>query len=506
MTLIGSLALASCQAATLTSFDAEKLAEPSLLISDARVIDGTGATARQASVRIVGDRIAEIGDLTPAPGEQVVDATGMILAPGFIDTHSHHDIGLLEGKPADALLAQGVTTIIAGQDGLSQVPISTFFAAFEDRPVAVNVAAYAGHNAIRREVLGSDGDRLATPAEMERMEALLARDMMAGALGLSTGLEYDPGRSSDPDEVLRLARVAARYGGRYISHIRSEDRDLWSAVDELIDIARKTGMPVQLSHAKLAMRDLWGQAPALVAKLDAARLEGIEISADVYPYTFWQSFISTLWPDRDFSDRSKAEYALSELTSADQVMIVHYPLDPSLEGRFLADIAEARGEDPVTTLIALAEADDAAQTRGRLVATGMAEEDVAALLAWPHSNVASDGMLGDPHPRGAGAFARIVRVFVTDEGLLTLEEAVRKMSALSAHHVGISDRGRIAVGAMADLVLFNSNAFADRATRLDPGQLATGVSRVWVNGQLVFSDGKATDANPGRVLRREVEP
>lgn len=476
----------------------------SVLIRNAQVIDGTGGAAQRISVRFVGDRISAIGELAPSPDDRVIDATGLTLAPGFIDTHSHHDIGLLAGKSAEPLLAQGITTIVAGQDGLSQIPISAFFAAFEAHPVAVNVASYAGHNAIRREVLGDDGDRLANEEEVERMKALLARDMAAGALGFSTGLEYDPGRSSDKAEVLELARVSAFYGGRYISHVRSEDRELWSAVEELIDVGRKTGMPVQLSHAKLAMRDLWGDAPLLIAKLEAARAEGIEVTADVYPYTYWQSFISTLWPDRDFSERSKAEYALAHLTSADQVMIAHYPVDSSLVGRMLSDIAEERGEDPVTTLIALAKADDAAQSGGRIVATGMAPADVATLLAWPHSNVASDGLLDDPHPRGAGAFARVIRLFVRDEGVLTLGQAIHKMTALSADHVGISGRGRIEVGAMADLVLFDHRTFADRSTRIDPGQLATGVSKVWVNGQLVFSDGKVTGTKPGRVLRREI--
>ena len=242
-----------------------------MVIVGATVIDGTGAPRRKAEVRVEGGRITAIGRLKPRAGEPTVDGSGLVLAPGFIDTHSHHDIGLDADRGATAAVAQGITTIVIGQDGSGTHPIATFFRQLSKRPAAVNVAAYAGHNVIRKIALGDNAARTATAQEQARMVAMVNRDMAAGALGLATGLEYDPGRNAAPGEVLGLAKAAARHGGRYISHLRSEDRDLWAAVDEIIAIGRATRRPVQISHAKLAMTDLWGQGSVLLARLDAAR-------------------------------------------------------------------------------------------------------------------------------------------------------------------------------------------------------------------------------------------
>ena len=474
----------------------------STLIVGATIVDGTGSAAKIGNVRIEGDRIVAIGSVSPRTGEHVVDAKGLVLSPGFIDTHSHHEIGLLAGESPNALLAQGVTTIIVGQDGLSHYPLGAFFARFESDPAAVNIASYSGHNAIRQEVMGKDSAGQATSDQVACMSSYLASDMEAGALGFSTGLEYDPGRHATPSEVQALAQVAADFGGRYISHLRSEDREIWTALDELLEIGRSTGMPVQVSHIKLAMTDLWGDAEKFIDRLDRARAEGIDVTGDVYPYPYWQSFVSTLWPDRDFDDRSKAEYALSHLTRADRVMIVHYPLDPSLEGKFLSEVSDERDSDPVTVLIALAKADDAANSHARIIATGMAPADVSVLIAWPHSNIASDGMLNDPHPRGSGTFARIIRQYVREDRLLSLEEAIRKMTGLSAAHVGIEGRGVIQVGAYADLILFDPAIFGDRATRLEPDLVAEGMQRVWVNGVPVYGPEADADARSGAVIRR----
>jgi N-acyl-D-amino-acid deacylase len=258
-------------------------AETALLIENALLVDGTGAKPRVADIRVRGDRIVAVGSLDRAEGEATLDAHGLTLAPGFIDTHSHHGSALLEQPDALAAVSQGITTIVTGQDGESEIPLSGWFARLEASPAAVNVASYSGHNSLRDAAMGKDFKRKATAAEVEAMRALLAADMEAGAIGLSSGLEYDPGIYSAKGEVLALAREAAKSKGRYISHIRSEDRYLWEALDEIVEIGRQTHMPVQVSHAKLGMTDWWGQSDRFLTVLDKARAEGIDATIDVYP-------------------------------------------------------------------------------------------------------------------------------------------------------------------------------------------------------------------------------
>ena len=322
---------------------------PSLLILNARVVDGTGAPARMASVRIAGGRIAAVGDLERRGGEALFDARGRVLAPGFIDTHSHHDRGLAASPDALPVLSQGITTIVVGQDGGSTRPLADLFAQFERSPAAINLASYAGHNTIRAAVMGQDYRRAASAREIAAMQALLRDEMNAGALGLSTGLEYDPGIYSTPAEILALARATAALGGRYISHLRSEDRNLWAALEEIIEIGRATRMPVQVSHIKIGLIDSWGQADRLVARLDAARAQGVDITADLYPYEFWQSTLTVMFPERNFQDRQAAEYALRSLARPEGLRLSLYSPDPSLVGRTVAEIAAMRGTDAATT-------------------------------------------------------------------------------------------------------------------------------------------------------------
>ncbi len=474
---------------------------PSTLIQAATVIDGTGNARFSASVRISRGRICAIGDLRRKRGEVVVNGRGLVLAPGFIDTHSHHDRGLAEHPDAEAAVSQGITTIVVGQDGSSAPSLEQFFSALGRSPAAVNVASYVGHGTLRWAVMGTDFRRAATRSEVAAMKTLLAKEMKAGALGLSTGLEYDPGIYASTQEVLELARATAATGGRYISHIRSEDRKLWEAVEEIIQIGRETGMPVQISHAKLAMVDWWGDAPKLVARLDKARREGVRITADVYPYEYWQSTLTVLFPERDFANHKAAEFALKSLAPPEGLRLSRYLPDRSLEGHTIAEIATRRGSDPARTLMDLiAAAPDPGSES--VIATAMTLPDIAALTAWPHSNISSDGLLSGGHPRGAGAFTRVLRLFVREQKLLTLEEAVHKMTALSAEHVGIAGRGVIAVGAPADLVLFDPLTVADRATIEHPDRPSAGIVRVWVNGQQVFGEGVSTHVRPGVVIRR----
>ena len=480
--------------------------EPFVIVG-ARVVDGTGAPARTASVRIRDGVIVDVGALEPAVGEQVVDAGGLVLAPGFIDTHSHHDRGLIAHPEAMAVVSQGITTIVAGQDGGSRFPLADFFRQLEEGPAAVNVASYVGHGTLRRRVMGDDFRRTANEAEIEAMRALLRDELATGALGLSSGLEYDPGIYATTEEVIALARETARAGGRYISHIRSEDRSLWDAVEEIIHIGREAELPVQISHAKLAMRSLWGQADRLLARLDEARAAGIAITADVYPYTYWQSTMTVLFPERDFDNRESAAFALRELAPPEGLLLARFDPEPTYVGKTVAEIAALRGADPVTTYMDLiAEARALAEETGRqtesVIGTSMTDDDVARLVAWPHANICTDGALAGRHPRGFGAFPRVLRRYVRETSLLTLEEAIRKMTALAAENVGLTDRGRIQPGLAADLVLFDPARVTDRATPDDPQRPSEGIEQVWVNGVAVFANGAPTDARPGQVLRR----
>jgi N-acyl-D-amino-acid deacylase len=469
------------------------------LIHDAQVIDGRGTPARRVDVRIRGDRIVAVGILAPTARDRVIDAHGRTLAPGFIDTHSHHDRGLVNARDALAMVSQGVTTIVVGQDG-GGMNLRSFFARLDSQPVSVNVASYVGHGAVRRAVLGDDFKRRATPAEIARMQALVRADMQAGALGLSTGLEYDPGIYSSPAEVLALAKVAAQFGGRYISHIRSEDRDFWSALDEVVTIGRAAHMPVQVSHIKLGMRDLWGQADSVVRVLNRARAAGIDITADIYPYLYWSSNLGVLYPKRNFADSAETAFILAHLNSADDILFSSVDGHPEYRGKSLAQVAALRGATPARTMmdmLAQPNGDDAG-----VVAKGMDDADVDVLTKWSFTNICSDGTSNGLHPRGFGSFPKVLGPFVRDRHLFPVQEAVRKMTSLAAHNVGLVQRGTIAPGYFADLVLFDPATITDHATFEQPQALATGVQTVWVNGAIVFDGGGTTKAFAGRALRR----
>lgn len=490
VTLVASLVLAS-------GVDAQQ--PTSTLIHNASVIDGRGTPARSVSVRITGDRIAAVGELTATSSDRVIDARGLTLAPGLIDTHSHHDRALFGDGTALPMLSQGVTTIVIGQDGGGS-DIAGLFARMAEDPVAVNVASYAGHGPLRAAVMGDDFRRAATPDEIERMKVLLRAELAAGALGLSTGLEYDPGIYSSAEEVMALARVAADSGGRYISHIRSEDRYFWKALDELIAIGRENRMPVQVSHMKLGMIDLWGQADSVIRVLDRARASGVDVTADVYPYTYWQSNIGVFFPARNFADSVETAFVLAHLSPADGIIINRFSAQPSYVGKTIAQIAEERGTSAVQTML-----DILAMPGGPdvgIVARGMDEADVARLMQWEWTNVCSDGTSTGLHPRGFGSFARVLGPWVRERKLFPLEEAVRKTTALAAANVGIAERGLIEPGYFADLVLFDAGTITDRATFEEPQAVATGVSMVWVNGVVVYEHGAATGSAPGRAIHR----
>lgn len=483
--------------------------EAATLITHVSLLDGTGAPARSASVRVADGRVVgiESADAMPHSGDTVVDGGGLTLAPGFIDTHSHADRSLLDGNNAVGALNQGITTVVVGQDGDSPFPLADFFTKLAAAHPAINVASYVGHGTVREHVLGADYKRVATAVEVARMADLVGQEMRAGALGLSSGLEYDPGIYSSHQEVVELAKAAAGSGGRYISHIRSEDRAFWSAIDEIIDIGRQARLPVQVSHTKLAMKSLWGHADSLIALLDAARARGIDVTADVYPYRYWQSGLTVLFPERNFTDRKAAEFALDEVSPPDEITLTRYEPDPQFAGHTIAEIAQMRGTDPAATLLWLINTAETAEKAGRpagetIIAASMDERDIARIIAWPYANICTDGELDGRHPRGFGSFTRVLGRYVREQHVVALPEAIRKMTSLAAANVGIGDRGRVAPGMRADLVLFDPSTVSDRATPSDPHALSVGMAKVWVNGVLSYQTGGVTGARAGAVIRR----
>lgn len=479
-----------------------------LIIRGATVIDGSGSKGIVMDIGVRADTISAIGDLSTSVGKEIVEAKGLVLSPGFIDTHSHHGWGLNKQPDGLAVVSQGITTIIVGQDGGSQVPLSKYFQHLTDSPVAVNIGSYSGHNSIRSIIMGDDFKRKATEQEINKMKEVLIEDLRAGALGLSTGLEYDPGIYSAKEEVLELSRLLPEYGGRYISHLRSEDRYFHEAVEEIIQIGKVTGVPVQISHFKLAMKKLWGQAGEVITKLDQARADGVQITADLYPYPYWSSTIRVLFPDRNFSDLKEAKLILSEVTSADGILFSSYDPNPEYNGKTLAEAAQAEGKSPEVMLIELIRRLDECETKngdcdGSIVATSMDEADIEKLMQWPHTSICSDGASSGRHPRGFGAFPRVLAKYVREQKALSLEEAIHKMTSLSAKQMGIKKRGTIAIGNYADLVLFDPELVQDRATTREPQATAAGISRVWVNGKPVYIGSKTTGLLPGKVIRRQ---
>jgi N-acyl-D-aspartate/D-glutamate deacylase/CubicO group peptidase (beta-lactamase class C family) len=410
------------------------------MIENVKLADGMGNPVKPSSVRIVNQWIRDTGTLRALRGEKRIDGKGLVLAPGFIDTHSHHDREMFDQPGMAAVVSQGVTTIVVGQDGSSEFPLENFWKKLDVHPVAVNVASYAGHNTIRDSVMGKDYKHFASAAQVDKMKQFLNQDLKAGALGFSTGLEYDPGIYSDTSEVQTLAGVAAGYQRRYISHIRSEDRFLENAIREVINIGARWNMPVQISHFKLGIVSQWKNAPYFLKLLDSARLAGINVTADVYPYEYWHSGLSVLLPARNLTDTQAIHFALTQVTTPDGLIISSCPSDSTMNGKTLAEIAAAKRMTPEKLMMQLLLTNEPLGGVG-IIAKGMHPDDIAAILKWPESNLCSDGTAEGGHPRGWGSFTRVLGYYVREQKLLTLEEAIRKFTSLAADHVGIYGRG-----------------------------------------------------------------
>lgn len=469
------------------------------LISNVRIIDGTGQAAAMGGVRIINDRIRDFGNLKPLPGEATTDGKSMVLSPGFIDSHSHHDWGLADKPECIAATNQGVTTIVVGQDGGSE-PIDSIRALLKRRPISVNIGTYTGHADLRSKAM-IDLAKSATQAEIDSMSNMLRAEMDKGSLGLSTGLEYEAEFYSNRDEVVSLARVAAEKGGRYISHIRSEDQNIEAALDEIIAIGRETKIPVQISHFKIAMRSKWGKAPEIIRQLEEARQQGVNITADVYPYRMWHSTPRVLFPKKDFDNLASAELATREYFDPESSVMTEYPANKAYEGKTVSEIARMNNESNAQALMRIVRESAKPGMASGIVGTSMSEEDIAALLRWEHSNICSDGAI-EGHPRGHGAFTRFLGRYVREQKLMSLEEAVHKMTGLAAEHTGIAYRGLIQRGFFADLVLFDPATVIDNATINNATLLSTGIVKVWVNGQPVYQDKAAIPNYPGRFVAR----
>ena len=478
-----------------------------VLLRAVQVVDGTGAAPFMADVRIHGHRIAAVAPgLQPEAGEAVLDGQGLALAPGFIDAHSHADRGLLEDLDAPTVARQGVTTIVVGQDGESTYPLRDYLSKLQVTPAAINVASFAGHATLRMQVMGKDLYRASTADEQSRMEVLLQQEMLAGAFGLSTGLEYEQGHFATTEEVIALSKVAAASHGTYLSHVRDESNKVFDSFDELLRIGREARIPVGITHIKMGATSVWHQAakrmPAYFAQ--SAR-EGIQLIPDVYPYTYWHSTIRVLVPDRDFFNADKVARALEENGGAEAIRFASYQPDPSLAGKTLAEMAVQWKLTPVEAYMrtireTAAEVDSGVQMED-IIGTSMSEDDVRWFVAHPQISFCSDGELHGSHPRGAGAFPRVLGRYVREEKALSLAEAVRKMTDLPASRLGLKDRGRIAPGYVADLVLFDPATIIDRSTIREPEAPPAGIPHVMVSGEWVVRDGRLTGQHPGQALR-----
>jgi len=527
-----------------------------IVITRGHIIDGTGSPWYSGDIGIQNGHVAAIGDLAKSPRKRTIDADGKVVAPGFIDMLGQSEVSILIDPRLPSKIYQGITTEITGEGG-SIAPLNDaiiqndkpvyahyridvdwrtfrqYFARIEKQGMGINLASYVGATQVRRMVLG-DADVQPTAAQLERMQALVRDAMHDGAVGVSTSLEYAPAPYAKTEEIIALAAEAAPYGGIYATHMRSEGDAIMQSIDETIRIGREAHIPVEIWHLKVAGKENWGKMPEIVARINAARASGADISADTYAYTAWSNGLSAFIPPwahdggdaklierlKDPATRARIRKDLmtpskdwdnewDEIPGPEAVLVcaVQNPALLPLQGKTLAEIAKQQNKDPMDALFDLLIADKAFT---EIAAFGMSEPDVALALQQPWVSVDNDssgtspeGILGQehPHPRAYGTFPRILRKYVREEKKLTLEDAIRKFSALPAQRMRMTDRGVLKSGMWADVVVFDPNTIRDLATFENPNQLSQGMEYVLVNGVPVIEAGKMTGALPGRVLR-----
>ena len=527
-----------------------------LVIRNGRIIDGTGSPWYKGDVAIRGGRIAAIGRLGDVVARQTVDAAGMVVAPGFIDMLGQSELTILVNPSLPSKIFQGITTEITGEGG-SAGPLNDsiiaadrttyehyqitpdwrtlggYFARLEREGIGINLASYVGATQVRRMVLG-DGDRQPTPEELERMKALVRDAMREGAVGVSTSLQYPPAPYAHTEELIALAREASALGGSYATHMRSEGAEIDAALNEAIRIGREADIPVEIWHLKVAGKRNWGRMGRVVAKIDSARKAGVDIAADTYAYPAWFNSMSAFIPPwghdggtaklierlKDPATRKRIRREMldpkgnwdnewQEIPSPSAVLIgvVQNPDLLRYQGKTLVQVAAERKTDAIETLFDLLIEDEGYIYNAVF---GMSEPDISLALRQPWVSInndsqgtAPDGLLGKehPHPRAYGTFPRILRKYVREERVLTLEDAIRKFTSLPAQRMRLADRGVLKAGMWADVVVFDPATVRDRATFAEPNQLSEGMRWVLVNGIPVIADGNATGKLPGKVLR-----
>jgi N-acyl-D-amino-acid deacylase len=497
-----------------------------ILIQHARIVDGSGNPWYNGDVGIRGDNIVAIGRLDGVSSKLTIDARGLTVAPGFIDIHTHARRGIFEDPSAQNYIRQGVTTLIEGNDGSSPLPIAPFFEKLGAVRMAPNFGLFVGQGSIRQQVLGLE-NRKATPEEVVRIKDTARQAMQDGALGLSSGLFYVPGNFTPTEEVIEIAKVVAGFGGMYISHMRDEASGVVDSVRETIRIGEEGGLPTQVTHHKIIGQENWGKSVETLRLVEEARARGVDATIDAYPYTASSTGTGALFPQWSLAGGQKA--LLERLSAPEQrtritaeivrrikvdrgggdpknIVMASCSFDPSLAGKSLADITAARGR-PVNFDTAAETAIEIQQKGGcSAVFHAINEEDVERILRSPYTMIGSDGEIpqfgrGAPHPRSYGTFARVLARYVRDRKVLTLEDAVRKMSGYPAERLRLLDRGLLRPGMKADIVIFDPAKVQDKADFANPHQYAEGFREVIVNGELVISGGQLTKARPGRIIR-----
>ncbi len=478
-----------------------------LLIQHVLVYDGTGAKPVLADVRVSGDRIDSIKPhLQPKKHDQVLDARGLALAPGFIDMHSHAGSGIFKDPSAAVVIRQGVTTVLTGQDGDSEYPLADFFAKLRKTPTTINVASMVGQGTLREQVMGKDLLRPSTPEELGKMEALLAQEMKSGAFGLSTGLEYDAAHFSTLGEVIELSKVVASYKGFYISHVRDEGNDVFKSFDEILEIGRRARLPVEITHIKLGTTPVWHHARRLDDYFAEAKKDGVTLWADVYPYTYWHSTARVIVLDRDYYNPQKIAKVLDENGGPSRFHVIHFEPDPSITNNTLDRIAAQWKMSPVDAYMKIVRETeprpDGTRPAEDVIVESMSDDDVRWFIADPRITFCSDGGLFMQHPRSAGTFPRVLGYYSREQQVLPMELAINKMTLLPAQHLGLRDRGKVARGYIADLVLFDPAKILDQSTIEHWDAAPVGINGVMVAGRWVVRDNQLTGERPGKVLKK----
>ena len=495
-----------------------------ILITGGRIVDGTGNSWYYGDVAIKDGKILKIGRLTNVAATKTIDAKGMIVAPGFIDVHTHIEGDEWRNPTANNFILDGVTTVVTGNCGASNVDIAKYLWRIDSLKPSINVATLVGHNDVRKAVMGT-ANRPPTAEEQQRMEALVQEAMKGGAVGLSTGLIYIPGTYARTEEIVGLAKVAARYGGVYASHMRNEGDSVLQAIDEALTIGRLAGIPVEISHFKVSGQQNWGRSRETVNKIIQARKEGVEVTIDQYPYTASSTSLSTMLPDELLSDgadsikarlqrpevqRYAMDYMLKNLKKRklkhfSYAVVASHRADSTYNGKSIEEINRMKGrkhkaKEEARTIIDLQLAGGAG-----MVFHGIGEDDVRYIMKYPFNMFASDASIriwgqGVPHPRGYGTNARVLAKYVREEGVITLEEAVRRMSSLPAQKFKLAGRGLLREGYAADVLVFDEATVKDLSTFERPHAYATGFRYVVVNGQVVVENGEHIGARSGKAL------